>query len=288
MKSYTAGQIIQTYTSESYAAYQAVGGTATDVLVNQNVTDPTLGATTATTMPGVVQTTTGGTNVHFATTDLLGDSNLLSNAIQSVALGTQPGVALHISRDAGVVAVRMDMDQSQFPADVTPTVNGVQQPASAGIYGTLIPILQQWNQQYDFVGSYLHQHWRQSDRPPNRRQPTGPRSLPYYQDLLAMGGEIGTHSYTHLINPPTETFTATTAGDTPAGSTTITLTGVPPSFAGGTVGMFVTASNGALGTNTPLPGAAGEGGSTPTLWSRRCQATPSRSATSRQDIGSRK
>ena len=26
--------------------------------------------------------------------------------------------------------------------------------AAAGIYGTLIPILQQWNQQYDFVGSY--------------------------------------------------------------------------------------------------------------------------------------
>ena len=34
-----------------------------------------------------------------------------------------------------------------------------------------------------------------------------------------MGGEIGTHSYTHLINPPTTTFTATTVGDTPAGST---------------------------------------------------------------------
>ena len=76
-----------------------------------------------------------------------------------------------------------------------------------------------------------------------------------------MGSEIGTHSYTHLINPPTGTFTATTSGDTPAGSTTITLTGLPPSFAGVTVGMFVTASNGALGTNTPLPGAAGEGGS---------------------------
>ncbi len=86
-------------------------------------------------------------------------------------------------------------------------------------------------------------------------------SLPYYKALLAMGSEIGTHSYTHLINPPTGTFTATTSGDTPAGSTTITLTGAPPSFAGVTVGMFVTASNGALGTNTPLPGAAGEGGS---------------------------
>ena len=155
MKSYTAGQVIQTYPSEGYAAYQAVGGTATDVLVNQTVTDPTLGGTGTETIPGVVQTTTGGTNVEFASQDLLGDSNLLSNAIQAVALGTQPGVALHISRDAGVVAVRMDMDQSQFPSDVTPICQRKSnRPASAGIYGTLIPILQQWNQQYDFVGSY--------------------------------------------------------------------------------------------------------------------------------------
>ena len=51
--------------------------------------------------------------------DLLGDSNLLSHAIQSVVLGTQPGVTLHTSRDAGIVAARMDMDQSQFPADVS-------------------------------------------------------------------------------------------------------------------------------------------------------------------------
>ena len=132
MKSYTAGQVIQTYPSEGYADYQAVGGTATDVLVNQNVTDPTLGGTGTETIPGVIQTTTGGTNVDFASQDLLGDSNLLSNAIQAVALGTQPGVALHISRDAGVVAVRMDMDQSQFPADVTPTVMESNSPPVPG------------------------------------------------------------------------------------------------------------------------------------------------------------
>ena len=64
MKSYTAGQVIQTYPSEGYADYQAVGGTATDVLVNQTVTDPTLGGTGTETIPGVIQTTTGGTNVE--------------------------------------------------------------------------------------------------------------------------------------------------------------------------------------------------------------------------------
>ena len=243
MKSYTAGQVIQTYPSEGYAAYQGVGGTAIDTLVNQNVTG-------VGTLPGVVQTTTGGTNVHFATTDLLGDSNLLSNAIQTVALGTQPGVTLHESRDAGIVAVRMDMDQSQFPADVTPAAGG------SGIYGTLIPILQQWNQQYDFVGSY---YINIGDNPTGADPSTTnwAVNLPYYKALLAMGSEIGNHSYTHLINPPTTTITETTVGDTPAGSSQITLSALP-SFAGVTVGMFVTGAG--LGTGTALSGAAGEGG----------------------------
>ena len=75
MQGYTAGQVIQTYTNEGYTAYQGVDGIPADVLVNQNVTG-------VGTLPGVVETTTGGTNVHFATADLLGDSNLLSNAIQ--------------------------------------------------------------------------------------------------------------------------------------------------------------------------------------------------------------
>ncbi len=269
MKSYTAGQVITTYTGTGYTDYAPVGNTPADVLVNQNVTDPSL-AGGAETIPGVTETTVGGaTSVEFASQDLLGDSNLLSNVIQSVVLGTQPGVTLNISRDAGVVAVRMDMDQSQFPDDVTPTVNGVQQPASDGIYGTLIPILQQWNQQYNFVGSF---YINIGDDPTGTG--TGANgsevsntnwaaSLPYYQDILAMGSEIGNHSYTHLINPPTETFTATTVGDTPTGSTQITLTTAPPSFGGNTVGMFLTdgSNPSAIGFNTTInTGLTDEGG----------------------------
>ena len=110
------------------------------MLVNQNVGGVAL--------PGVVETTTGGTNVHFASAALLGDSNLLSNAIQGVVLGSEAGVALHTSRQAGIVAERMDMDLSQFPADVSPAGGG------GGSYDKLIPILQQWKTQYNFVGSY--------------------------------------------------------------------------------------------------------------------------------------
>jgi serralysin len=227
MQGYTAGQVIQTYADEGYAAYQGVE-TPADVLVNQNVA-------AAGTLPGVVETTTGGTNVHFATQDLLGDSNLLSHAIQTVVLGTQPGVALHTSRDAGIVAARMDMDQSQLPSDVSPAGGG------PGIYDTLIPMLQQWNTTYNFVGSFFI---NVGDNPAGTDPSTTDwtKNLAYYKAIQAMGSEIGNHSYTHLINPPSTTFTATTVGDTAPGSIQITLDSVP-SFAGVTVGMTVTGLN---------------------------------------------
>jgi hypothetical protein len=245
MKSYTSGQVIQSYTGESYLAFSSVGGVTPDVLVNQNVTPA--GSTTATTLPGVVETTTGGTNVHFATADLLGDSNLLSNAIQNVVLGTQPGVELNISRDAGIVAARMDMDQSQFPADVSPTGGG------KGIYDYLIPILQQWKQQYDFTGSY---YINIGDNP-NGADPSTTnwtKSLPYYQAIEALGGEIGNHSYTHLINPPTTTVTETIATAVAAGATQITLSALP-SFAGATIGMTVSGTG--IGANTIISAVSG-------------------------------
>ena len=60
MKSYTAGQVIQTYTGVGYTDYEPVGNTPKDVLVNQSVTDPTL-AGGSETIPGVTETTVGGT-----------------------------------------------------------------------------------------------------------------------------------------------------------------------------------------------------------------------------------
>ena len=51
MKSYTAGQVIQTYTGVGYTDYEPVGNTPKDVLVNQSVTDPTL-AGGSETIPG--------------------------------------------------------------------------------------------------------------------------------------------------------------------------------------------------------------------------------------------
>jgi serralysin len=249
MQSYTANQVIQTYSGVGYTDYEPVGTTPAAVLANQIVTG-------VGTLPGVTETTVGGTtNVHFATQALLGDSNLLSDAIQSVVLGTGAGVALHTSRQAGILAARMDMDQAQNPADVSPTkidpVTGLPVPAGPGIYDLLIPILTQWKAQYDFVGSYYVDIGDQT----SGADPTGTvwaNSLPYYQQILDMGGEIGSHSYTHLINPPATTFTAHVVGDTLAGSTTITLDQVP-NFYGITVGMWLAGTG--IGSTTLLSGA---------------------------------
>jgi serralysin len=238
MAGYSSGEIIQHYNGVGYTGYTASGTTPYDVLVNQNVVG-------VGNVPGVVETTVGGaTNVHFATQALLGDNNLLSDAIQSVVLGTSAGVALHTSRMAGILAARMDMDQAQNPADVSPA-------SGPGIYDLLIPILTQWKAQYDFVGSYYVDIGDQT----SGEDPTGTnwlKSVPYYQQIQALGGEIGSHSYTHLINPPTTTFTAHVAGNTPAGSTTITLDQVP-NFYGITVGMWLTGTG--MGSNTLASGA---------------------------------
>jgi serralysin len=238
MDGYTTGQVIQSYVGQSYNAYN--GTAPADVLVNQNIGGVAL--------PGVVETTTGGTNVHFASAALLGDSNLLSNAIQGVVLGSEAGVALHTSRQAGIVAERMDMDLSQFPADVSPAGGG------GGIYDKLIPILQQWKTQYNFVGSY---YINIGDNPLSATEPTTTdwtKSLAYYKAIEAMGGEIGNHSYTHLTNPPATTVAETTTTDTPAGSIQVTLAALP-AFAGITVGMVVTGLN--IGANTQVTAVSG-------------------------------
>ena len=182
-----AGTTVGYYTNTGYLTFSGVTQPAT-VLADINIQG---GATVA----GVVQTTTGGTNTLFATTGLLGDSNLLQHAIQNAVFGTTPSLSLDITRMAGVLNSRTDLDQSQFPSDVSP---GAGQP---GIYDVLLPLLQQWKQQYGFVGSFFA-NIGDNANPANANSTNWAVSAPYYKAIIAMGSEIGNHSYTHLINPP--------------------------------------------------------------------------------------
>ncbi len=200
MAGYTAGELIGGasgqfagttagyYTNLGYLTFSGVTQPAT-ALADINIQG---GAT----LPGVVQTHTGGTNTVFATTGLIGDSNLLQHAIQNAVLGTTPSLSLDITRMAGVVDSRTDLDQSQFPSDVSPASGG------PGIYDALLPILQQWKQQYNFAGSFFV-NIGDNANPANANYTDWSVSAPYYRAIIAMGSEIGNHSYTHLINPPT-------------------------------------------------------------------------------------
>ena len=190
-----AGTTAGDYTNTGYQTFSGVTQPAT-VLANINIQG---GATVA----GVVQTTTGGTNTVFATTGLLGDSNLLQHAIQNAVFGTTPSLSLDTSRMAGIVASRTDLDQSQFRSDVSPEGGG------PGIYDALIPILQQWKQQYNFVGSF-YANIGDNANPANGNSTNWAVSAPIYRSIVAMGSEIGNHSYTHLINPPVSTWNENT------------------------------------------------------------------------------
>ena len=179
---YTAGEAVRTYPTMSTSWYSSADGTAPTVLANQLVAgDPTQ-------HEGVVSTVTGGTNVHFANQSLLGDNNMLQHAIDLVVDPKNgPVVQLHMSRDAAIVASRTDMDQAKEPTDVSPG------PGQQGIYDKLLPILAQWKAQYNFVGSY----YIDIGDGTGGSQTNWAVSKPYYQQLLAMGNEIGSHSITH-------------------------------------------------------------------------------------------
>ena len=98
-----------------------------------------------------------------------------------------PELKLQMGRQASLFAARNDMDQSQETS----------RTSAAGIYDKLLPILDQWKADFNFVGSYYVDIGNDAatDRPR-----TGPISKPFYDQLLAMGNEIGTHSYTHPEN----------------------------------------------------------------------------------------
>ncbi|MCB8750388.1 polysaccharide deacetylase family protein [Planktothrix agardhii] len=186
MKGYAANEAILNYNNISYNTY---GDGVTDNKQPTVVADLVANGKNS---EAVITTETGGRNVHFATEGFLADSNLLWPAIQWSAKGTEPTVRLNMSRDQGIFVSRNDMDQSQETFDV-----------NNGIYDKLLPILDKWNKDYNFVGSY---YINVGNNPPDQTTDWN-KSGPYYQDMLAQGNEIGTHSYTHPedTNPLTPT-----------------------------------------------------------------------------------
>ncbi|WP_201831076.1 Ig-like domain-containing protein [Microvirga zambiensis] len=178
---YDSGEQIRTYVKNATslvgtAYFEGVNGESTQVLATQSASDGTHNA--------VLATQTGGNNVFFATESMLADSNMLQHAIGWAARPENvPELKLQMGRQASIFAARNDMDQSQEAQDV-----------SQGIYTKLGAILEQWKEQFDFVGSYYVNIGNDAE---GGQTTDWDVSTSFYQQLLAMGNEIGTHSYTH-------------------------------------------------------------------------------------------
>lgn len=178
---YASGEVVHQYTGIGWNAFAATNGTGV-----QFATETINGVDYA----AALATQTGGRNVLFSTEGVMADANMLQDAIKYVVNGSGVGVELHMTRSTGILASRVDMDQSQELVEVNPP------DGSAGIYDKLVPIVAQWKADYNFVGSYYVNIG-------DGTQGTGTDwavSLPYYTSLIKLGNEIGTHSYTHPDN----------------------------------------------------------------------------------------
>lgn len=168
---------IHTYTGATTSYFEAANPNAGSVTV---IAEQVVNGTTHSAVLGSV---TGSRNVHFSTDALLGDINLLGQAIDWVnEEAGGPTVSLSMTRNSSLFASRNDMDQSQETFDV-----------DAGIYDAMLPFLQQWKTDYNFVGSY---YVNVGFNPPDQ-ETNWLISKPYYDAMRAMGNEIGSHSYTH-------------------------------------------------------------------------------------------
>jgi hypothetical protein len=76
---------------------------------------------------------------------------------------------------------------------IRPETSDVSPVSGPGIYDKFLPFVTQWKQDYNFVGSY----YIDIGNGQNDHATTWAVSKVYYDELLAMGNEIGSHSITH-------------------------------------------------------------------------------------------
>jgi serralysin len=179
MDDYAAGESIRNYTGVGWLAFDSLSGTE-KVLATQTVGGTTYNA--------VVETVTGGRNVHFSTEAVMADNNLLWQAIDHVVNDGGVSVGLQLSRHSSIVASRVDMDQAMEIFEVRPD------DGTPGIYDKLLPVLEQWKLDYNFVGSYYIDIGNDVQQD---QYTDWSVSGPYYQRMVALGNEIGSHSLTH-------------------------------------------------------------------------------------------
>ncbi len=182
---YDSNELVGHYNSTSHQSFVDVTGTG-HVVFTQTVDGPT---TPPEVLAAVIATTNdAGRVVHFATDAVFGNNTILAEAMNWAVRGDLPDVGLQMTRGTSLFYSRNDMDQSQEFFD--------GQETNPGISDAMRPIVQQGYNAYGFVGSYYINVG--ADAPDQMTD--WATSKPYYDLLLAMGNEVGNHSYTHPDN----------------------------------------------------------------------------------------
>ena len=120
--------------------------------------------------------------VHFANDQILADNNQLWRMLQWVVYGDIAPVGLQVSRSDHVFLARNDMDQAMIAAELAQT----EIP--------LLEIIREWKREFNFVGSYYIDI---GNDPAAGEFTDWSISGPLYNDYIALGNEIATHSWTH-------------------------------------------------------------------------------------------
>lgn len=175
-KNYTAGEQLVAYTELWFGAFLPADAEQSTVLTTVSVSGETF--------PGlqVIERSGGGHIVHFANDQIMADNNLLWSVLQWVVFGDGAPATLQLTRDESVFIARNDMDLAMM---------------ASTLFETEIPLLniiRDWKRDYGFVGSYYIDI---GDNPSAGQYTDWGISAPLYQQYIALGNEIGTHSWTH-------------------------------------------------------------------------------------------
>lgn len=174
MQDYSAGELIHHYDQIWYNAFVPVAGQPASVLADMTTGGVTYNA--------VIATVRGGRNVHFANEQIMADGNIMWGALRWSVFGDQQPAVLKMGRQNNIFISRNDMDQSMYADEL----------AFSDI--PLYDLLATWKNAYNFVGSY---YINIGNDPANGMYTDWSVSGPLYQNYMAIGNEIGTHSWTH-------------------------------------------------------------------------------------------
>lgn len=181
---FNSGETLVNYDrGTAFAAYSAIDPTS-KTLAEQTIDGTNYNA--------IIATKTGGQNIHFANQSIFADANIVAPAIQSI-VEPSTRISLDLTRNNSLFLSRDDVDRSKY---------AIEAPQ---IESKLTDVLTNWKDKYGFVGS----HFINIGNDPAQNEYTDWNVMkPIYQRWLALGNEIGTHSYTHPESPsnltPTE------------------------------------------------------------------------------------